>query len=267
MPSPFPGMDPYLEHPDFWQETHNRLIVAIADTIMPQIRPKYEIAIDKRIYEITDPNDSNGDSLLVGIPDVAIKRQPNTPNVPTRSVATLAVTVPTTVKVPTSEKIKQTYLEVREMATKQVVTAIEILSPVNKRSGEGRITYLKKRQSILGSLTHLVEIDLLRKWESMPILNNSIHSDYRVLVSRSDRRPLAELYAFNLRDSLPIFLLPLREEDVEPIVNLPELFAGIYDRAGYDYRIDYDRDPVPSLSEENRVWAKELLQAMEVRDN
>ena len=267
MPSPFPGMDPYLEHPDFWQETHNRLIVAIADTIMPQIRPKYEVAIDKRIYEITDPNDSNGDSLLVGIPDVAIKRQSNTPDVPTRSVATLAVTVPTTVKVPTIEKIKQTYLEVREMATKQVVTAIEILSPVNKRSGEGRITYLKKRQSILGSLTHLVELDLLRKWEYMPILNSSIQSDYRVLVSRSESRPFADLYAFNLGDSLPVFPLPLREEDVEPIVNLPELFAGVYDRAGYDYRIDYDREPIPSLSEEDRVWANKLLQEQELRDN
>lgn len=269
MPSPFPGMDPYLEHPDFWQETHNRLIVAIADSIMPQIRPKYEIAIDKRIYEITEPNDSNssGESLLVGIPDVAIKSQSNHPDAATGSVATVAVTLPATVKVPTPAKIKQAYLEVREMTTKQVVTAIEILSPVNKRSGEGRLTYLKKRQSILGSLTNLVEIDLLRSWEPMPVLNSSIQSDYRVLVSRSDRRPFAELYAFNLRDSLPIFPVPLREEDVEPIVNLPELFAGIYDRAGYDYRIDYDREPVPSLSEENRVWAQELLQATGLQDN
>lgn len=266
MPSPFPGMDPYLEHPDFWQETHNRLIVAIADTIMPQIRPKYEIAIKQRIYK-NDTNDYNGNSILVGIPDVAIKHQSNTPDVPTHSVATLAVTVPTIVKVPTTEKIKQTYLEVREMTTKQVVTAIEILSPVNKRSGEGRITYLKKRQSILGSLTNLVEIDVLRKWESMPILNNSIQSDYRILVSPSNRRPFADLYAFNLRDSLPIFPLPLREEDVEPIVNLPELFAGIYDRAGYDYRIDYNREPVPSLSEEDRVWATQVLPEKELRDN
>jgi len=260
-------MNPYLEHPDFWQETHNRLIIAIADSIMPQIRPKYEIAIEKRIYQINDSNDNNEDSLLVGIPDVAIKRQPNAPDVPTGSVATATLTIPTTVKVPAPEKIKQTYLEVREMATRQVVTAIEILSPVNKRSGDGRITYLKKRQSILGSLTHLVEIDLLRRGEPMPVLNNSIQSDYRVLVSRSNRRPLAELYAFNLRDSLPVFLLPLREEDVEPIVNLPELFAGVYDRAGYDYRIDYDRDPIPSLSEQNLAWAKELLQATGLRDN
>lgn len=267
MPSPFPGMDPYLEHPDYWQETHHWLISAIAASLVPQIRPKYEVAIDKRIYEITDPNDSNSDSLLVGIPDVAIKRQSNNQIIPTGSVATLNITLPTIVKVPAPEKIKQTYLEVREMATKQVVTAIEILSPVNKRSGEGRITYLKKRQSILGSLTNLVEIDLLRKWESMPILNNSIQSDYRVLVSPSNRRPFAELYAFNLRDSLPIFPLPLREEDVEPIVNLPELFAGVYDRAGYDYRIDYNREPVPSLPEEEWVWATQLLQEKELRDN
>lgn len=267
MPSPFPGMEPYLEHPDFWQETHHWLISLIAESLVPQIRPKYEIAIEKRIYELNDTNDNNDDSLLVGIPDVAIKRQPNPPDIPTRSIAIATLTVPTTVKVPASEKIKQTYLEVREMATRQVVTAIEILSPVNKRSGDGRITYLKKRQSILGSLTHLVEIDLLRKGEPMPVLNNSIQSDYRVLVSRSDRRPMAELYAFNLRDSLPVFLLPLREEDVEPIVNLPELFAGVYDRAGYDYRIDYDRDPIPSLSEQNLAWAKELLQATRLRDN
>jgi hypothetical protein len=260
-------MDPYLEHPDFWQETHNRLIIAIAESIMPQIRPKYEIAIEQRIYKINDTNDNNGDSILVGIPDVAIKRQSNTPDVPTRSVAIATLTVPTTVKVPTPENIKQTYLEVREMASRQVVTAIEILSPVNKRSGEGRITYLKKRQTILGSLTHLVEIDLLRKWESMPILNSSIQSDYRVLVSRSNRRPLAELYAFNLGDSLPILPIPLREEDVEPIVNLPELFAGIYDRAGYDYRIDYVRDPIPSLLEQDLVWTNKLLQEKGLRNN
>ncbi|NJR25721.1 MAG: DUF4058 family protein, partial [Richelia sp. CSU_2_1] len=84
-------------------------------------------------------------------------------------------------------------------------------------------------------------------------------SDYRVLVSRSDRRPFAELYAFNLRDSLPVFPLPLREEDVEPIVNLQELLTGVYDRAGYDYRIDYSQDAVPSLSEQDLVWANELL--------
>ena len=98
MPSPFPGMDPYLEHPDFWQETHHWLIVAIADSIMPQIRPKYEIAIKQRIYQIDDTIYNNNDSLLVGIPDAAIKHQPNLPDIPTHSIATATLTVPTTVK-------------------------------------------------------------------------------------------------------------------------------------------------------------------------
>jgi Protein of unknown function (DUF4058) len=264
MPSPFPGMDPYLEHPEFWPETHNRLIVAIADSLMPHLRPKYEIAIEQRIYTVNDPDDSNGDSLLVGIPDVAIKHQPVASDIPTRSVATVALAAPTTVTIPMPEKIRQVYLEVREMTTRQVVTAIEILSPVNKRSGEGRNIYLKKRARVLGSLTHLIEIDLLRAWPPMPILDHPIQSHYRVLVSCSDRRPRAELYAFNLYNSLPAFSLPLRSEDVEPPIDLQKLLTELYDRAGYDYRIDYNLDPVPPLSEPDTIWAKELLQRIKL---
>ncbi|MDY7014919.1 MAG: DUF4058 family protein, partial [Cyanobacteriota bacterium] len=77
---------------------------------------------------------------------------------------------------------------------------------------------------------------------------------------RSDRRPRAELYAFNLYDALPAFPLPLRSEDVEPQINLQQLLAALYDRAGYDYRINYDLDPVPPLAEAEASWAKERLQ-------
>jgi len=260
MPSPFPGFDPYLEHPDFWPEVHSRLIVALADSLVPQVRPKYEIAIEKRIYEI---NPSNGDnSLLVGVPDLAVKRQSSNIN---QSPSQLAVAVasspvePIMVTVPIPEKIKQNYLEVRDRGTGLVVTVVEILSPVNKRTGEGRDSYLQKRQRILGSLTNLVEIDLIRSFQTMPILENPIKSDYRVLISRYSHRPQAELYAFNLKDSLPTFYLPLRSEDVEPTVNLQQLFSDIYDKAGYDYRINYTAEIVPALSEEDRVWVQELL--------
>ena len=115
--------------------------------------------------------------------------------------------------VPVPTRIKQVYLEVRDMETGWVVTAIEILSPVNKRPGESRMSYLQKRQRILGSLTNLVEIDLLRGWQPMPTLDNDIEKDYRVLVSRGTLRPEAELYPFNLQDRLPSFPLPLRPED------------------------------------------------------
>ncbi|WP_353737182.1 DUF4058 family protein [Moorena sp. SIO3B2] len=161
--------------------------------------------------------------------------------------------------VPMPEEIKQGYLEVRDMTTGAVVTAIEVLSPVNKRSGEGRETYLKKRQRVLGSLTNLVEIDLLRGWKPMPLLDNTIESDYRVLVSREEHRPRAELYTCNLPEQLPTFSLPLRPEDSEPIVDLQGIISSVYERGGYDYQLDYDQEPVPALSETNRIWAKELL--------
>lgn len=261
MPSPFPGFDPYLEHPDFWPEVHSRLIVALADSLVPQVRPKYEIAIEKRIYEI---NPSNGDnSLLVGVPDLAVKRQSSNLNQSPSQIAVAVVSSPVqpiAVNVPIPEKIKQHYLEIRDRGTGLVVTVVEILSPVNKRSGEGRDSYLQKRQRILGSLTNLVEIDLIRKFQPMPILENDIKSDYRVLISRHSHRPQAELYAFNLKNSLPTFSLPLRSEDVEPTVNLQQLFMEIYDKAGYDYRIDYRSEIVPPLSDEDRVWVRDLLE-------
>ncbi len=267
MSSPFPGMDPYLEHPDFWPEVHSRLIVAIADTLVPQVRPKYRVAIEKRVYEIGSTNDNgNANSLLVGIPDIAIKRQPTDPDSGRSNVAiALPATQPVTVTVPIPEHIKQAYLEVRDLATGSVVTAIEILSPVNKRSGDGRDTYLIKRQRVLGSFTHLIEIDLLRGWEPMPMLNCDITSDYRVLVSRKDRRPSADLYAFNLRSPLPSFPIPLRSGDTEPTIDLQTILNTVYDRAGYDYAIDYTQPTVPPLSNTDTVWVDALLREKALR--
>ncbi|MGA9380547.1 MAG: DUF4058 family protein, partial [Phormidium sp.] len=214
-----------------------------------------------RIYEI---NPFNGDnSLLVGVPDLGVKHQSSDIYQSSSQVAVAVASSPVqpmTVTVPIPEKIKQNYLEVKDRVTGLVVTVVEILSPVNKRSGEGRESYLQKRQRILGSLTNLVEIDLIRSFQPMPILENGIQSDYRVLISRYSQRPQAELYAFNMPDSLPTFYLPLRSEDVEPTVNLQQLFTEIYNKAGYDYRIDYTSEIVPTLSEPDRLWVQELLE-------
>ncbi|MEQ8961940.1 MAG: DUF4058 family protein, partial [Coleofasciculus sp. C2-GNP5-27] len=35
MPSPFPGMNPYLENPELWPEVHHWLITAIAESLNP----------------------------------------------------------------------------------------------------------------------------------------------------------------------------------------------------------------------------------------
>lgn len=254
MPNPFPGMNPYLESPDFWPEVHHLLIGMIQESLVPQLVPKYRVAIEKRIYEIKEKQ-----SLLVGIPDVSIQHNPIPRNSSTSNVAVATRTEPLKVRLAMSEEVKEGYLEVIDMGTKEVVTVIEVLSPANKRPGKGRQMYEEKRDKIFGSRTNFVEIDLLRSYEPLPVLDNDIAAHYRILVSRSNQRPGADLYLFNLPDAIPCFPLPLRAGDVEPIVDLQALLNTVYDRAAYDITLDYTAQLVPALSEADAVWADSLL--------
>ncbi|NEQ22682.1 MAG: DUF4058 family protein [Microcoleus sp. SIO2G3] len=261
MPSPFPGIDPYLEHPDLWPGVHHWLIIEIARLLSPQLRPKYRVAVEVRMYETSGEN-----SLLVGIPDVTVKQRLTATNSTMTNVAVATQTAqPTQVTIPVPEIIKEGYLEVREVGTEAVVTTIEILSPTNKRSGKGRQMYEEKRHQVLGSRTHLVEIDLLRMGEPLPFFGNNIESHYRILVCRGNSRPYADLYAFNLQDVIPSFPLPLRAGDTEPVVDLQMLINGVYDISGYDLVIDYNREPVPPLAEPEAVWADALLREKGLR--
>lgn len=262
MSSPFPGMNPYLENPELWTEVHHLLIGILAETLNPQLLPKYRAAIEKRVYQM------NGeDALFVGIPDVTVEHSRSVSERDSRSDASqnssnvavaLPPATPVTVTVPMPIEFREGYLEIREVVTKEVVTVIEILSPTNKRPGKGREAYEEKRREVLGSRTHLVEIDLLRGGEPMPV-SGSVQGNYRILVSRGDRRPRAELYAFNLQDAIPTFSLPLRSPDVEPTIDLHSLLDLAYDRAGYSVVIDYNRGTLPALSEADATWVDSLL--------
>jgi hypothetical protein len=111
----------------------------------------------------------------------------------------------------------------------------------------------------MGSRIHLVDIDLLRSGEPMPVFAQGIQSHYRILISRSHLRPKAELYAFNVQSSLPIFALPLQTGDQEPLIDLNTLLNGIYDQGGYDLRLDYRQNPVPNLQSGDAIWLDEWL--------
>jgi Protein of unknown function (DUF4058) len=260
MPSPFPGVDPYLEkeNSEFWPEVHHRLITTIADAIGPALRPKYRAAIEKRIY-LSEAEDSD----FMAIPDVTVFHQPSTGS-PSAVTATLPHSEPITVTVPILEEAREGYLEIREVGTNRVITVIEILSPKNKRTGKGREEYENKRQEVLRSSSHLVEIDLLRAGRPMPVKGGT-NTDYRILVSRANRRPKAQLYAFTVREEIPPFFLPLQPTDTEFQVDLQALFGGVYDRAGFDLSIDYTQPPIPQLKEEDAVWADAFLQERGIR--
>lgn len=260
MPSPFPGINPYLEHPELWPGVHHLLISELVRFLSPKLRPKYRVAVEVRMYETPSEN-----SLLVGIPDLIVKRSSTATTAITKVAVAAPTTQPTKVIVPIPEIIKEGYLEIREVGTEEVITSIEILSPANKRSGKGRQIYEKKRLQVLGSRTHLVEIDLLRAGEPLPFFGNNISSQYRILVSRGDCRPNADLYAFNLQDLIPSFPLPLRTEDTEPVIDLQALLNEIYEIASYDLVMDYSRESIPPLLESDLAWADALLREKELR--
>ncbi|MEH2378386.1 MAG: DUF4058 family protein [Nostoc sp.] len=261
MAYPFPGMNPYLEDPELWPGVHHLLISEIARFLSPQLRPKYRVAVEVRMYETTDEN-----SLLVGIPDVIVKNRQTVTDSTNTNVAVAAPTPePIKVKIPMPVSIREGYLEVREVGTEALVTTIEILSPTNKRPGKGRQTYQEKREQVLASRSNLVEIDLLRKGEPMPMMGNDIQSHYRILVCRGDRRPYADLYAFNLLDIIPRFPLPLRSGDTEPVIDLQTLLNEVYDIYGYDLVVDYSQQPVSALLEADTAWVDALLREKGLR--
>ncbi len=253
MGNPFPGMNPYLEQPELWHQVHNRLIVAIADDLTPQIAPKYRVSIEERVYTSVD------DVLLVGIADVAVANRNTTETGATLTTAKLAE--PRKVKVPMPEQVIERFLEVKSTQNREVVAVIEVLSPKNKRSKEGRAVYESKRQKILASATNLVEIDLLRLGEALPILG-ATDTDYRILVSRSDRRPDADLYSFDLPDPIPVFPVPLHPGELEPVIDLQKLLNEIYERARFDLAINYSQVLKPALPSEQEAWVKEILERM-----
>lgn len=252
-------MNPYLENPELWSEVHSRLIVAIADDLSDHLSEKYRVAIEKRTYF-----SGGDDSLLVGIPDVSVVgKQPEQSQL--SATATLTPPVePITVTLPMAEEVQERYLEIREVATGSVITAIEVLSPKNKRSGEGRQAYERKRNQVLASMTHLVEIDLLRGGQPLPILGTA-KSDYRILISRSDRRPSAQLYAFSVKQEIPRFSVPLAAGDEEPVLDLQAVLQQVYKRGRYYLAVDYTQPPQPSLSAADTIWADGLLREAGLR--
>src|ERR687885_2666668 len=157
MPSPFPGMDPYLEGSE-WVSMHVELSSEIARQLAPQLRPKYVVRMTRQcMTEVLD--------------DLAI----------------------TAADIYPDKRVPQVSIEIRDVAHRDLVTAIEVLSPTNKR-GEGYQEYLDKRGHLLLSPAHLIEIDLLRSDRRVPMQEPLPPAPYFVFVSRAERRPMVEVW-------------------------------------------------------------------------
>ena len=254
MQTPFPGMDPYLEQRGLWERIHTRLIVAMADALNPLVGARYWVDVEQRTYlAVLAPDE------LVGKPDVLVlEAQGLRPNAVQPSAATEAL--PLLAELPMPEEIIERFLEVRDITNDEVITVIELLSPVNKTSRDGRTAYLNKRLKVLGSQTNLIEIDLLRAGEPLPLrIAGQRHPPYSIVVSRAWQRPQASVYFFGVRDPIPRIPIPLRRNETEPILDLNHLLHEIYARVGYQRVINYSRPADPALKGKDATWADTLL--------
>lgn len=264
MPSPFPGMDPYLEHPGRWPDVHHRLISIASDLLTAQLRPKYFVRVEERVY-LSDQQDSG---RAVIIPDMRVvagsgRQRQGTTRPADSAVATIEPVIATTLF---DEEIHEARLEVIDRELRSVITVIEVLSPTNKYPGSrGQRSYQEKRLEVMRSPSHFVEIDLLRAGTAIEVLQTLPEHEYLVHVSCFEDRPKGKLWPIPLRGPLPKIEIPLRAGDAPATLDLQEVFTLAYDRGAYDLDIDYRSDPVPPLSTIHAEWADQLLKEQGLR--
>lgn len=249
MPSPFPGMNPYLEQDEVWHDFHERFMPAVSEVLVPLVRPSYIVKLDEHLYihELSAEERRFG-----GRGDITLARS----GLPGASLPGPASTPPSHGRVPVAVDVEsQSFIEIRDRRNRELVTVIELLSPY-KRHGPDRELYLAKRHQLLASPVHLVEIDLLRGGPRLPI-EELAECDYYVLVSRAEERPRAGIWPVRLRERLPAVPVPLRAPDGDVHFDLQEVIHRIHDAAGYQDYI-YTGTPQPPLSPADVVWAETL---------
>jgi Protein of unknown function (DUF4058) len=255
MPSPFPGMNPYLEQEDAWHDFHERFIPWVATLLGGQLRPRYIVKIDEHIYVHELSADKR---RWVGRADVSVGRgSQESRDEPAPGAVTGLLEAPARVRLPDVDHERLSYVEIRDRRDRELVTVVELLSPANKHPGPDREQYLAKRMELLNGPVHLVEIDLLRGGPPLPAAGRPDCS-YSVLVSRAERRLDAGFWPISLRERLPLVPIPVRAPDADARLDLQEVLHRIYDDAGYADYI-YEGTPRPRLGDLDAEWARQLL--------
>jgi hypothetical protein len=284
MPNPFPGMNPYLEDRRYWRDVHWCFIAYAAEALQPQVRPRYHVRIEERVY--VEPTDRPI------YPDISpIDRTPVTESL-SGGVAVAAAVLqkvaletevecdePSTV-VELPEPVTEGFLEIVDMAHGgKVVTVIELLSHANKTPNtDGHRQYVQKQRETLAEGVNLVEIDLLRDGAYVlapPIdrvqaaLKKVVKGEWHYLVSvyRAAEPLRFYLYAVALPQRLPRIFIPLASDDRKAaVLDLQAVLNRCYEAGAYDDVLDYRQNPPPpELSPPTMEWLDKLLKEKGLR--
>jgi len=252
MKSPFPGMDPYLEDSNLWQDVHLSLIIAIRAQLNARLPANYVARADKYVW-IHEPDAAARTRVR---PDAYIVRHADSEAPEAASM----MAAPATVVMPAAQREGNKYLKILDAKSRQLITVIELLSPANKRPGADRDDYLTKRIDYLTAGVNLVEIDLLRAGERIPVGEPLPQGfDYYALVCRALEMPKAGVWPFTVRDSMPVVAIPLLPSDSDVRLELRPCLDVAYEQGEYHLDIDYTQPPLPPLSSSDAEWSRQLL--------
>lgn len=268
MPSPFPGMDPYLEKPSVFAGLHGRLITYLEDAIQPLLPPPYFAKSGQRVWVELDERQREPDVSLVAPSSWKVEPRGSGGTAVAERTTTEPVVI--TVELVPSDEFREPFLDIftAEGGAHRLVTSIEILSPSNKTPGEqASAQYLRKQiEFVRGSKVNLVEIDLLRAGKHVTavprreMLKRCKDWDYHVCVHEFDKRRDFFVYPFLFTQRMPKISVPLLPGTNPISVDLQAVFDRCYDAGPYRREVDYSKDPPPpALSPERLAWVKSQL--------
>jgi hypothetical protein len=227
MPSPLPGMDPYLEDDKRWPVFQPLLVHALYQMLLPGLMDRYRARVGERQY-------ASEQALFTSI---------------------------------IREEHREAFIEVRQRSDGRLITLVEVISPANKITAEGRRQYLERRTEVKSLNVNIVEIDLVL--QGQPLIEYAKDSvptwDYAVVVTRWTHPDRYEIYSATVPKRLPRFRVPLASDDRDTVLDLQAAMARAYDQGDFAKSIDYTRDPATRLNDENRRWLHERLKEEKLR--
>jgi hypothetical protein len=229
MPSPFPGMDPYLEHPKLWPAFQHQLLACLYQILLPGLVDRYRARVGNRTYVSEMP-------LFTSI---------------------------------IREEYTEEFIEIRTRTDNRLVTLLEVVSPANKTTPAGRQTYLDKRKEAVSQKAGIVEIDLVLQGKpTLTYSRDGLPEfDHAVSVTKPNAPDRYEIYTATIQRRLPKFKLPLAVDDKDTLLDLQAAFGRAYDLGGFVSLIDYKGQPPPDvpLSSVYKAWIEDLLKQQKLR--
>lgn len=227
MPSPFPGMDPFLADEAHWPAFQHQLVASLYQILLPGLVDRYRARIQPRTYVTEEP-------LFTSV---------------------------------LRQERQEEFIEIRQRADGRLVTLVDVVSPANKTLPQGRAAYLETRRVARAQNASAVEIDLCLQGSPLLDYSREglPEWDFAVTVTRCTQPERYEIYTSTLPKRLPRFKVPLAPDDRDTVLDLQATFARAFDQGNFAARIDYTRDPGYRLSDPHHAWVGDWLRQMKLR--